>query len=740
MKKQNNLLLNFPAAVTRFLFLPFLLLAAVNGFAQMDKWILNPNEINFGGGTSNPVTTGASIPYKVENAVYKEGSLLFYANDGAVYGPGGNYMGQFSNLPFAMLKEIAIAPGPGTCGNYCLFWLETNPLAGLEFFYQEVLVESGYVWLGQSGEIGDGTLYGNSGGIAISHIIEGTQADRDIYIVAFDAVRRYRLNALGVTLQQTIPYQSGSSDFIWEADLSHDGKWLGWGKGNEIFAMETASPNTVYSFPVGDYSTEITGVEFSADNVHLYFSDSQLGLRRWQIGSSFINQLSEANTYRYTQLEMALDGYIYAVRDDGVLGRVQNLSVQQSPLGLAVYSSVAPPASLGEYYYALPDQIDGGDYSLFLGVQALAFEDYRVNGEEVFDFIDQNHPPLLVYNCNSINLETVLSGTPTEYSIHVYSVDPVSGQQITGPGYLDFTTGSGGVPPSSIDLRCLEDSQCELFNYAVAAGHFTFAVEMTIKNRCETVSRLGYIEVNDAPPAAQINLEVNKGDGLPGCPASHDISFPCLTGIYSTGISLSNSQGEITYYQLVIEEVHCENGEVIDLVYSGPQVEVNGVSGLAYLALNGLVIDGNTGYFLDEAWIGRCLKITITVGNACGSSTDYTYLKFDGAYFEDPGSGNRSLGQPESAVPGSKGLSLKAFPNPFSREFAILVGMPEEGIATVAVFDAAGQAVAVPCQEALLLAGEHRFGLDGLNFPSGLYTVQMRTEKTSSILRIVKID
>jgi hypothetical protein len=602
------------------------------------------------------------------------------------------------------------------------------------------LVESGYVWLGQSGEIGDGTLYGNSGGIAISHIIEGTQADRDIYIVAFDAVRRYRLNALGVTLQQTIPYQSGSSDFIWEADLSHDGKWLGWGKGNEIFAMETASPNTVYSFPVGDYSTEITGVEFSADNEYLYFSDSQLGLRRWKVGSFLIDDLSEANTYRYTQLEMALDGYIYAVRDDGVLGRVQNLSVQQSPLGLAVYSSVAPPASLGEYYYALPDQIDGEDYSLFLGVQALAFEDYRVNGEEVFDFIDQNHPPLLVYNCNSINLETVLSGTPTEYSIHVYSVDPVSGQQITGPGYLDFTTGSGGVPPSSIDLRCLEDSQCELFNDAIAAGHFTFAVEMTIKNRCETVSRLGYIEVNDAPPAAQIGLQVNDGATGTPCPASHNISLPCLSDIYTVSINLSNSQGVITYYQLVVEEVSCESGGVIGLIYSGPEVAVNGVGNLTALSLNYLEINGGLFYFVDPAWIGRCLRVTATVGNACGASTDYTYIKFYDPNFWDPGTENRSLGQAENEVAGSKGLSVKAFPNPFSREFAILVGMPEEGIATVAVFNAAGQAVAVPCQEVRLPEGEHRVDLDGLNFPVGLYTVQVRTEKTSSILRIVKID
>jgi hypothetical protein len=666
--------------------------------------------------------------------------LLFYVNDGGVYAPGGNYVGAFSLAPYAMLKEIAIAPGTGTCNNYCLFWLETWPSAELDFMYQEVIVENGNITLGQSGEIENGTMDGsNTAGIAISKIIEGTQADRDIYIVTFDQVYRFRMNAQGVSLQQTITYTLGGSGFIAEADLSHDGKFLGWGKGNELFVMETVPPYTVKSVQAGNSSTKIAGVEFSSDNEYLYFSDSQLGLRRWEFSTLFIQNLSEANTYRYTQLEMAHDGYIYAVRDDGVLGRVQGLSVQQSPLGLTIYSRVAPGSNPFIYHYALPDQIDGEDYSLFLGVPALAFEDYRVNGEEVFDFIDQNHPPLLVYNCNSINLETVLSGTPAEYSIHVYSVDPVSGQQITGPGYLDFTTGSGGVPPSSIDLRCLEDSQCELFNDAVAAGHFTFAVEMTIKNRCETITRLGYIKVNDAPPTAQINLEFIVPSNDP-CPASHDIGSPCPIGVYSNTFSMSNSQGEITYYQLIIEEVHCENGEVIDLIYSGPQVPVNLQNPVLFNTLNALTINGQQAYFADpEEWLYKCLLFTATVGNACGSSTDYTYLRFEGAYFGDPGTENRSLGQAENETSNSMGLSVKAFPNPFSTEFAILVGMPEEGIVTVAVYNAAGQAVAVPCQEVRLPEGEHRFGLDGLNFPAGLYTVQVLTEKTSSALRIVKM-
>jgi hypothetical protein len=93
-------------------------------------------------------------------------------------------------------------------------------------------------------------------------------------------------------------------------------------------------------------------------------------------------------------------------------------------------------------------------------------------------------------------------------------------------------------------------------------------------------------------------------------------------------------------------------------------------------------------------------------------------MRFEDPYFGDPGTENRSLGQAENETSNSMGLSVKAFPNPFTT---------------------AGQAVAFPCQEVRLPAGDHRFGLDGLNFPAGLYTVQVRTEKTSSALRIVKM-
>lgn len=727
----------FSIPIFSFSILFAILFLGVKSNAQMDKWILTPNEIDFEIGVSSPIVSGAFNPYKVENAVYKDGDLLFYVNDGQVYSFGGNWAGQFASDPAAMLKEVAIAPGPGTCNNYCLFWLETFPLAELHFYYQEILIDNGDITFGLGGELVPGILFGNSGGIAISKILDGTEADRDVYLVTRDAVRRFRMDAQGVTLHQTILVNS--SENIWEADLSHNGEYLGWGAGNQLFAMETASPNLVNVITIGDNSHQVSGIEFSPDNAFLYFTDSELGLRRWEINGSITN-LSEANTYRFTQLELAMDGFIYAVRDDGMLGRIEGLSVQQSPLNLAVYSSVPPAPSLfSTVHYALPDQIDGEDYSLFLGVQAMAFDAFTINGEEVFDFIDQDHPPLWVYNCSNINLETALSGTPLEYFIHVYSVDPVTGQQISGPGFLDFTFNSPGVPPVTIDLRCLEDSQCMLFNDAVASGHFTFAVEMTLTSRCETISQKGYVEVFDAPVPAQIGLEVNNLSGIP-CPASQDIVFPCLAGIYSASINFSNSQGDISFYQLVVEEVNCESGAVISLLYVGPQVLVAGVSSLTSLPLNGLTINGNTGFFADPEWVGRCLKVTATVGNDCGASTDYSFLKFNGTYLGNPGSSSRITREDDAALSLSQKLSIQAFPNPFSHVLSVQVIMHQEGIATVRIYNLSGQEVATLIRETFMTEGLQNFALSTENLPTGIYYVQIETDKANASFRVVKMN
>ncbi len=713
-----------------------LLFAAATAFSQANAWVLNPSLLNFGGPIA-PFSITAPTPYVVENSVFWNGKLQFYASDGWVYDAAGNQAGQYAWSLGAGLKELAIAPGPGSCNTWCLFWLEASPLATLSFRYQEVVVDqtTGAVSFGPYGEVTPNTMFG-TGGIAVSKVTGGT-GERDIFVVTNYAVNKFHLSGLGISYVGNSPYTQGGSSFICEADISPDGQYITWGANNKIYKMSTGLGPAV-SVTVGKSGSKIQGVEFSDDNQYIYFCSSEKGLGRWEHNVGPIQYVTEGGgSYTRTQLELAKDGYIYAVRDDGTLSRIQNLAVQA--VGPTVYSDVPPPT--GGSYYGLPDQVDGEDYNQWVGVPPVAINSYQVNGQAVYDFIDATHPPLLVYNCAPINLETVLGGIVTDYTIEVYSTDPVSGLQITGPGYLNYTGSFTGVPPSSIDLRCLPSPGCALFNASIAAGHFTFAVRLTISNRCGSVSRLGHIIVFDAPVPSQVGLQVNNTQtGIP-CPASHNISAPCTAGIYSASINLSNSQGDISYYQLTIDEVACGSGTVISNIYTGQQVSVNGVSSLTALGLNALQINGNTGFFADAIWLYRCLKITAVVGNACGSSTDYSYLYFNGQYFDDPGPGKGSTGRENAGAIDVVALDgLAAFPNPFSADLRVGFSLQAASLATLTILDAAGREVAMPFDRAALEMGQHLVSVATTDWPTGLYTVRLSTQNSATALRAIKIQ
>lgn len=711
--------------------------STTNLHAQANAWILNPTLLNFGT-PPIPPTISAPTPYVVENSVFWNGKLQFYVSDGFVYDAAGNQAGQYAWSLGANLKEVAIAPGPGSCNTWCLFWLEASPLATLRFLYQEVVVDqtTGAVSFGPYGEVAPNTMFG-TGGIAVSKVTGGI-GERDIFVVTNYAVNKFHLSGLGISYVGNSPYTQGGSSFICEADISPNGQYITWGANNKIYKMSTGL-GPAFSVTVGKSGSRINGVEFSEDNSYIYFCSSEKGIGRWLHNSptGIIEYVTEGGgSYTRTQLELAKNGYIYAVADDGTLGRIQNLSV--SAIGPKVFSDSPPPT--GGSYFGLSDQVDGEDYNQWVGVPPVAINSYQVNGQSVYDFIDATHPPLLVYNCAPINLETLLGGIITGYSLQVYSTDPVTGLQITGPGYLNYSGTFAGAPPSSIDLRCLTGPGCSLFNAAIAAGHFTFAVRLTIENRCGSTSRLGHIKVFSAPVDAQAGLQVNNTQtGIP-CPASHNPSTPCPAGIYSASINLSNSQGDISYYQLTIDEVTCSTGALIANVYTGAQVPVSGVSGLTALALNGLTINGNMGYFANPAWVGRCLKITAVVGNACGSSSDYTYLNFNGQYFDDPGGGTD--GRESNLSVGTDNLleAFSAYPNPFDQVFTAGFHLKEASNITISLIDATGREVARPVNGALLEEGNHSLEFRTTDLPTGYYTLRLTTQRCAVTARIMKIN
>ncbi len=213
-----------------------------------------------------------------------------------------------------------------------------------------------------------------------------------------------------------------------------------------------------------------------------------------------------------------------------------------------------------------------------------------------------------------------------------------------------------------------------------------------------------------------INLTINPGTGTP-CPAAHTIVTACVVSQYSASVNVANSSGDITFYSIRIDRVDCATGAVIGgPLYVGGQVAVEGPKKLTALALNDLVINGSTGYFVGKC--NTCYRVEVTIGNDCGSSSDFSFIRI--AACLDGGSGDR---ESTDAEPRAKLEGIHLAPNPAEESIRFL--SPEmdrlpEGLRLV-IFNSLGD---------VMLRMEH-LALDTPisigTLPNGLYAYRLET-------------
>src|SRR5690606_39238718 len=133
-------------------------------------------------------------------------------------------------------------------------------------------------------------------------------------------------------------------------------------------------------------------------------------------------------------------------------------------------------------------------------------------------------------------------------------------------------------------------------------------------------------------------------DTDPATPSGQSTVSPSHTwpgiwvGRYVGLYNLDNSSGDITFYSIAIEEVNSLNGSFERTILSpAEEFTVSGsVSLLANLAFNEANVpaigtpvnwSGGVNFFNDK--VDHHYKVTITVGNACGSSSDYSYIRIN---------------------------------------------------------------------------------------------------------------
>jgi len=603
----------------------------------MNKWILNPTQVDFNAGTATPLNWGVPFPYRVENAAYDaSGNLMFYIQNMTVYNPNGTAAG---NLPqgfslvtgytyWDILHEIAIAPIPGSCNQYYIIYCLNRGFVGNALKHAIITVNANGTLTISTDMAVLAQNSGNSGAIAVSPD-DGT--GRQLYWVSGNGgVFKYNITAAGIipvsTLVAYAPSDPQGKKFqAKEAEVV--GTSLIWVENDAVFQTSTVNSTEL---PLTKYTMNkrtFWGIEFD-DNAGGFYLSTETNINGVITGGiyhflfSTINPVLVTNTTNYTRtlIEQGKDGLFYAVNRNGVLGRfVGNGPAAGAFNNLLIFSDNSNSLWSGPYY-KLPDQIDRENYDNFSGVAPLNITGMQINGAGLVDAVPP--PPPVFYDCNPISLNVFYTGAFCDYTIQIYSVDPATGNQLFGAQYLNFSTTGSGPLPSPINLKTIGGTANLFANYL---GQ-TFAIRISGSNCCGQSDVIKcYFRVFGAPAPAAINLQVNPGTGNP-CPASHSIASPCPASIYSASLNMGNSQGDIDYYFLKIDEVDCMTGNVISTIYTEPPVTVSGASQLTAIGLNDKVINGNAGYFVDKCC--RCYRIEATIGNECGSSTDYTYIKF----------------------------------------------------------------------------------------------------------------
>lgn len=602
----------------------------VSGFiqAQNNYFALYPNAVDVQGSSpsTSSISGASSSAYAVGNAAYDEnGDVLFYFVDRYMYDGNGVYRGLLPDMSTygSMQGEIAIVPVEGECRKYhVIYAMFTVYDAGVINVIVDVSSGTPQIQALPGGYTELSTSSTDGCGIAVSK--KDGNGDRKMYIIQHPNLIEFDIEGDDITcvgnLETTFYFAGG----ITEMDLSDDGSTL-------VFADKYDPKVHTYDIPTNTLNTvnigsgsHVVGVEFFPGSTEeLYASVFGHGIVAvdMSLGGSFSGSLSSACDR--TLLETGSSGLIYGVNSSGKLFSINptNNTISTSTITCNSNNGASHTAGI----YTMNDQIDGENYDYFNGVSPVSIS-ATVNGEGFQGTYSGTW--IEVYNCVSIPMVSTISGE--EYKIELYQSDATGalGSSIYSSGWVS------GTPSSPLDLRYLTGTNGDwLSNHT---GYFI--LKITLSNNCDAdVTETAFVCVNAAPTAATVDLQINKANNN-GVPVAVDQTLPGVSlGLYSGSYNISNSSGDIEYYEVKVEEVDCSTGAVIETIYPATEIALTqSIGQLTALALNQLTVPDNDTYgweenqgFFAQKGYNMCLKLTVGVGNVCGKSSDWSYVKLD---------------------------------------------------------------------------------------------------------------
>jgi hypothetical protein len=347
-------------------------------------------------------------------------------------------------------------------------------------------------------------------------------------------------------------------------------------------------------------------------------------------------------------------------------------------------------------FFRLPDQIDGENYNYFFGVPLLS-NTFNINGSAVSSTV-----ATVTYTCGPINLNSTGSNA-TSYQITINSAN-ASGSIVAGYSY---TTGLINTAlPATIDLKVLTSQYL-----ATNAGYFL--VQLTAKNSCSTVTYSGLIQ-NSTLTAATSNFILNDGEGNIS-PNSIVIVFPGATvSAYGATISGTNSVGYVATYQIKVDLVDNTTGAVITPnIVNTPTTAVAGGNPANLLAVSFNSKSTPRGYFDNNA---GTFKVTYTVGNVCGTSSQIGYFN------SDPNNFRLS----STSVNNSINTGSNIYPNPSNGATTIIFTLSEDNSVSLILNNLQGGASYIPFSNQVGTKGDNKIGFSVSGIPAGLYMYQLK--------------
>ncbi len=740
-------------------------------------------------------TTLSSGPYSVANEAYDNaGNLLFYVVDRNIYSSthtfidflptyGGFACGERKSI---LMSEIAIVPIPGTCKQYYVIYAMDNPVGNCVMLYIKVNCSGAIPVITYNGTfttdcsvpnqkqafpIGGGGSDNSAFAVSKVYTGSGSTAKRFLYVVG-GGVIKYEISASGIGVPVTVISSTnaglqGNGDFEgYEAELSWASNMLAWSSINgSVYTIGLNSSDGGYAQnSLQNYSLAgAKGIEFDNSltaNPKLYVSCTagvkQISTLTQAISAVATPTFDLTNTY----LEYGKNNKIYGIspvyNTDGTVASSSLVGIDvatnaitsiSTGTGSSAVDSRFTMGNTGVVVFTMPNQIDGENYNDFNGIPALKISNFKLNGNLQTGTCSAGGLSNYCQNAAITFIPTYTGGTPTKYK---FDIQALGGCVLTtATGKINYHGAwTTGAPATNLDLRTLSDAAGKnLSNSTAGYVRVTYSVQDACGNITTYTHDINmYVPV---PPVLVLEIydyvtpQIYK-------PAQNNIATAVNVGAASIGYRVNNSTGTITYITVVVDEV-TSTGTLVKNIYNRT-TPVSGVSTLTYENLNNYCINQtvcgtdtgfdacNVGYAGWEGYFSytnglfsynKYFKLTVTVGNSCSFSTNYSYLK--GA------SRTKSLVETTPAIfeSGNVAPDVAVYPNPATDNLTIEINAAIDDYYTITIIDVLGNQV-LSMSSTKVNQGSFKKVFDISTLSLGVYTYHIKSGTVNRTGTIIK--